>query len=220
MSVWGNVYRIQVRTVIIDLFSGFKSHSFRFGDIGFFLLHALTVSPNVLNSLHSIEAILHCTDVIPLLYWSYPSTVLMLSSTVLILSPKVLMLSPWMYWWYPPACADVILPLYWTTSTVLKLSPSITEAIPPLYLATFTVLKLSPDSTDVIPPMYWTTSNVLNNLHHTELTLYGVASPAQKPVNIQQLQVVIVQECQNVPRALLFWTPLTKWLIYFADVKM
>ena len=50
---------------------------------------------------------LHCTEQPPQ-HWYYP--------------PTVLKLSP-QYCWYPP--------LYWTTSTVLKLSPHSTEAIPP-----------------------------------------------------------------------------------------
>ena len=59
---------------------------------------------------------LHCTEQPPQ-YWCYPHTVLKLS-------PQ--------YCWYPP--------LYWTTSTVLKLSPHSTEAIPPMYWATSTVV--------------------------------------------------------------------------------
>ena len=142
--------------------------------------------PTVLNNLHSTEGI-------PPQYWSYPPHVLLLSpnstegippqywipSTVLMLSPTVLMLSPCMYWCIPL--------LYWTTSTVLKLSPHSTEAIPhcteqspqywsypPQYWSyPPTVLMLSPQCTEQ-PPMYWTTSNVLNNLHSTEPTLYGV----------------------------------------------
>ena len=109
-----------------------------------------------------------CTDVIPQCteyppqYWSYPP----------------------LYWCYPPLywCYP---PLYWTTSTVLKVSPHSTEAIPHMYCCyplywryPSTVLKLSPHCTDVIPPIDWTTSNVLNNLHSTEPTLYGVPNMA------------------------------------------
>ena len=91
------------------------------------------------------------------------------------------MLSPCMYWCYPPLywTTSTVLklsPLYWATSTVLKLSPTVLKLSP-------TVLKLSSDSTDVIPwqywcypPMHWTTFNVLNNLHSTEPTLHGVGN--------------------------------------------
>ena len=87
---------------------------------------SMKLSPNALNNLYNTEGIPHSTDVISLL---------MLSSTVLNNLHST----------------EAILPLYWATSTVLKLSPH---------------------STDVISPMYWTTSNVLNDLHSTEPTLY------------------------------------------------
>ena len=111
-------------------------------------------SPNVLNTLHSNEAIPHCADVIPHCteqspqYWRYPLTVLKLPPHVLLLSPHSTEGSL--------HSTEAIHPLYWATSTALKLSPHITEAVPP------TLLKLSPHSTDVIPLMYWTTSTVLN----------------------------------------------------------
>ena len=79
--------------------------------------------PTVLNTLH-------CTEVIPL---------------------HVLMLSLRMYWYYPPACTDIIPSLYWTTSTVMKLSLHRNEAIP-------TVLMLSPGQT--IPTFHATTCNI------------------------------------------------------------
>ena len=122
--------------------------------------HVPLLSPIVLNNFHNTEGIptglmlphLYCCY--PPQYWSYPSTVLMLS----------------------PACTDVTLhcteqpPQYWSyPPTVLKLSSHSTEAICQLYWATFTVqklspavLKLSPHSTDVISPIYWTTSAELN----------------------------------------------------------
>ena len=98
-------------------------------------------------TLHSTEAIPHCTDVIPPLYWT--------TSTVVKVSPTVLKLSPHMYSSYPPTCTAVIPPQYWCYphSTdgiplhVLMLSPTVlnnlhsTEGIPPQ------VLKL--------PPLYW-----------------------------------------------------------------
>ena len=116
----------------------------------------------------------HCTDVIPRMYWCYPPNVLnTLHSTEAI---------PPLYWCYPP--------LYWTTSTVLKVSPTVlklsptctaviphsTEGNPPQYwipstvlMLSPTVLMLSPACTDVIPPMYWTTSTVLKlSPHSTE----------------------------------------------------
>ena len=157
---------------------------------------------NVLNTLHSTEAIPHCTDVIPPLYWTtstvlkvsphsteaiphmyccYPPTVLKVSLHSTEYPPQYWCYPPqyWcyppQYWCYPPACTDVIPPLYWTTSTVLKLSPHSTEAIPPqywsfpsLYWTTSTVLKLSPTvlmlsprCTENLqcteqPPQYWT----------------------------------------------------------------
>ena len=109
----------------------------------------------------------HCTEYPPQ-YWCYP--------------PTVLMLSLCMYWCYPPNVLNVLhsteaIPplywcyplLYWTASTVLKVSPHGTEAIPHMYWRyTFTVLMLSPTVLMVSPrcteqpPMYWTTSTVLN----------------------------------------------------------
>ena len=123
-----------------------------------------------------------CTDVIPPLYWTtstvlklsphmyccYPPTVLKVSLHSTEYPPQYWCYPP-QYWCYPPACTDVIPPLYWTTSTVLKLSPHSTEAIPPLYWTTSTVLKLSPHSTEAIPPQYWCyRPDVLNNLQCTE----------------------------------------------------
>ena len=104
----------------------------------------LMLSPNVLNTLHSTEAI-------PL-YWCYPHTVLNnLHSTEA---------TPHMYCCYPP--------------TVLKVSLHSTEyppqywCYPPQYWCYPPhVLILSPRCTEQ-PPMYWT------NLHSTEPTLYGV----------------------------------------------
>ena len=81
------------------------------------------------QSLNSLVLSLRCilTSQITPQYWCYP--------------PQ--------YWCYPPACTDVIPPLYWTTSTVLKLSPHSTEAIPPQYWSyPPTVLKLSPHCTE------------------------------------------------------------------------
>ena len=103
----------------------------------------------------------------------------MLSPTVLKVSPTVLntLHSADVI----PHCTDVIPPLYWTTSTVLKVCPHSTEAIPtctavipPQYWRYPSKVLNTLHSTDVIPPMSWTTSNVLNNLHSTEPTLYGV----------------------------------------------
>ena len=75
---------------------------------------------------------LHCTEYPPQ-YWRYPP----------------------LYWCYPPACTDVIPPMYWISSTELKLSP--------------TVLLLSPHCTAFIPPLYcFYPPTVLNNLHSTE----------------------------------------------------
>ena len=115
-------------------------------------LHVLMLSPTVLNNLHSTEAIHHSTEAIPPRYWCYPPQYWCYPPYVMMLSLHVLMLSPactdvirHMYWCYPPQ--------YWTTSTALKLSP--------------TVLKLSPIVLIV-------SSDVLNNLHSTEPTLYGV----------------------------------------------
>ena len=105
-------------------------------------LRVLMLSPNVLNTLHSTEAIPHCIDVIP---------------TVLKVSPT---------------CTAVILPQHWRyPSTVLNLSPqywSSTEGIPPQYWIPSTMLMLSPQYWCYLlhvlpyPPLCWTTSTVLN----------------------------------------------------------
>ena len=89
----------------------------------------------------------YSTEGIPPQYWCYPSTVLMLSPhSTDVIPPHVLMLSPRMYWCYPP--------LYWTTSTVLKLSPTVLNNL---------------HSTEAIPPQYWCyPPDVLNNLQCTE----------------------------------------------------
>ena len=130
------------------------------------------LSPNVLNILHSTEAIPHCTDVILSLYWT-TSTVLKVSPTVLKLSPTCTAVIPHSTEGSPPQ--------YWLPSTVLMLSPTVldnlhsTEAIPhcteqppqhwsypPQYWCyPPTVLMLSPRCTEQ-PPMYWTTTTVLN----------------------------------------------------------
>ena len=145
--------------------------------------------PNVLNTLHSTEAIPHSTDVIPPMYWT-TSTVLMLSPTVLKVSPTVLKLSPHMYCCNPPTCTAVIPP------HVLLLSPHSTEGIPPQYwrypstvlnslhstdVNTLHSTDVIAHSTDVIPPhvlmlsprmywcyppLYWTTSTVLKLSPH------------------------------------------------------
>ena len=98
----------------------------------------------VLNNLHSTEASPTCTAVILPQYWRNPSTVLnTLHSTDVI--PTALMLSP--------TCTDIIPhcteqpPQYWSYPPLLMLSP--------LYWATSTVLMLSPRCTEQ-------TSTVLN----------------------------------------------------------
>ena len=146
------------------------------------------IPSTVLNTLHSTDVIPHCTDVIPL-------HVLMLPPKCTEYPPQYWSYPP-LYWCYPPACTDVIPPLYWTTSTILKVSPTVlklsptcTAVIPPQYwrypstvLNTLHSTDVIPHSTDVIPrmywcypPLYWTTSTVLklsptvlNNLHSTE----------------------------------------------------
>ena len=116
-----------------------------------------------------------------------------------------------------PACSDVISPMYWMPSIVLKLSPTVqvlspivmnnlynAEGIPTCTAVTPTVLKVSihsieyppqywcyPHSTEALPtvlsnlhsteasPQYWCyPPDVLNNLHSTEPTLYGVNAAA------------------------------------------
>ena len=100
----------------------------------------LMLSPNVLNTLHSTEAIPHCADIILPLYWT--------TSTVLKVSPQ--------YWSYPPTCTAVIPP------TVLKVSLHSTEHPSQYWCYPPTVLMLS-------PRMYWCyPPTVLNNLHSTE----------------------------------------------------
>ena len=94
-----------------------------------------------------------------------------------------------LYWCYPPTCTDVIPPMYWIPSTVLKLSPTLlmlfhhcteqppqywgiphsTEAIPHMYCCyppqywryPSTVLMLFPHMYWCYPPLYWTISTVL-----------------------------------------------------------
>ena len=97
-----------------------------------------------------------------------------------------------------PACTDVIPSMYWIPSTVLKLSPTVlmlspivlnnlhstegiphsTEAIPHMYCCyppPHMYCCYPPHSTEGIPPQYWCyPPDVLNNLHSTEPTLYGV----------------------------------------------
>ena len=117
--------------------------------------------PTVLNNLHSFEGIppqfwrypstvlklsLHSTEAIPHMYCCYPPTVLKVSLHSTEYPPQYWWYPP-QYWCYPPACTDVIPPLYWTTSTILKLSP--------------TVLMLSSDVLNNLqcteqPPQYWT----------------------------------------------------------------
>ena len=114
----------------------------------------------------------HCTEYSPQ-DWCYPPIVLTLS----------------------PSRSDVISPVYWVPSTVLKLSPTVlilslivlnnlrsTEGIPTCTAVTPTVLKVSIHSTHVIPhcteqppqywsypPQYWCCSpDVLNSLQSTE----------------------------------------------------
>ena len=95
---------------------------------------------NVLNTLHSCEAIPHCTDVIPHCteqppqYWRYPHSTEAIPHMYCCYPLTVLKVSlhsteyPPQYWCYPPQ--------YWTTSTVLKLFPNVlsnlhsTKAIP------------------------------------------------------------------------------------------
>ena len=140
--------------------------------------HVPMLSPNVLNTLHSTEAIPHCTDVIPPLYWT-TSTVLKLSLTVLKLSPHMYCCYPPQHWRYPSTVLDTL-----HSTDVIPHSTDVIPCMywcyPQLYWTTSTVLKLSPHSTDVIRPMHWTTSNVLNNLHSTEPTLYGVEASCTK----------------------------------------
>ena len=136
-------------------------------------------------TIHNISNLyLHCTEQPPQ-YWCYPPTVLKVSPTVLKVPPlywipsTVLMLSlhctdvtPCMYWCYPPMYWRFP-PLYWILSTVLKLSPPLYWCCPPLHWTTSTVLKVS--------PQYWSyPPHVLNNLHSTEPTLYGVVSITSK----------------------------------------
>ena len=117
---------------------------------------------------HCTEGIPHCTDVIPHCtecpsqYWCYPP----------------------LYWCYTPACTDVIPPMYWIPSTLLKLSPNLlmlsptvlnnlhnTEASPHMYCCyppqywryPSTVLVLSP-TVLMLSPLYWTTSTVLTDV--------------------------------------------------------
>ena len=110
------------------------------------------------------------TDAIPLQYWCYPSTVLMLSPAVLMLSlhstdaiPRSTDDIPPQYWCYPPQ--------YWTASAALMLSPAVLNSL---------------CSTDAIPPQYWIASAILNSLRSTEPTLYGVETGHLKlqPVNL------------------------------------
>ena len=75
-------------------------------------LTVLKVPSTVLNTLHS-------TDVFPQ-YWCYPLHVLRLSPTVLKLTPTVL--SKLYSTEAIPHSTDVISPMYWTTSNVLKAS--------------------------------------------------------------------------------------------------
>ena len=130
------------------------------------------VSPTVLNNLHITEGIPYSPEAIPHMYCCYPPQYCRYPSTVLntIHSTDVILQQ---YWCYPPACSDIS-PLYWTTSTVLKLSPTELTIFPTVLSnlhsteASPTVLKLSQHSTDVIsqcteqPQMYWITSTVLN----------------------------------------------------------
>ena len=102
-------------------------------------LHVLMLSPNVLNTLHSTEAILPLYRCYPPLYWT--------TSTVLKVSPTCTAVIPPQYWRYP--------------STVLMKSPHCTEqppqcwSYPPLYWS--------------YPPQYWCyPPDVLNNLQCTE----------------------------------------------------
>ena len=144
----------------------------------------LKLSPTVLNNLHTTKAI-------PPQYWIYPPTCTNVIPTILKLSLNSTEQPP-QYLSYPPHVlmlfpnfTDVILPLYWTTSTVLKLCSHCIE-VPPLYWATskamklsLTVLKLFPQSNDGIPRcteqplMYWTTSTVLNQRYTGWLSFLG-----------------------------------------------
>ena len=140
--------------------------------------------PNVLNILHSTEAIPHCTDVIPTVLNNLHSTEGIPHSTEAI-PPHVLLLSPtcteyppqyWcyppQYWCYPPACADVI--------------PHSTDVIPPHVLMLSPTVLNNLHSTEAIPPLYWTTCTVLKvsptvlmlSPRCTEPMLYGVFIPS------------------------------------------
>ena len=165
-------------------------------------LRVLMLSPNVLNTLHSTEAIPHCIDVIPHstegiphMYCCYPPTALKVSLHSTESIPTVLK----QHWRYP---STVLNTLHNTDviTTVLMLSPASTtlsltvlnnlhstESIP-------TVLKLSsncteqpqqywsyphsteanPHSTEAIPTVLMLSPDVLNNLRSTEPMLYGV----------------------------------------------
>ena len=99
----------------------------------------LKLSATVLNSLHSAEGIPVSTEAIPHMYCSYPPQHWRYPSTVLMISTHSTDVIPHMYWCYSP--------LHWTTSTILKLFP--------------TVLKLSPTAlmfpqcTEQPPPEHW-----------------------------------------------------------------
>ena len=152
-----------------------------------------------------------CTDVIsqcteyPPQYWSYPTTVLVLSplhwttSTLLKVSlystetlhstdviPTVLMLSP--------ACTDVIPhyteqpPQYWSY-------PPQYWRYSPLYWGTSVVLKLSPHSTEAIP-------HLLSNIHSTEAISHS--TEAIPPVLMLSPDVLNNLQCTEQPPQ--YWT--------------
>ena len=73
----------------------------------------------------------------------------LLKTPMYLTSPDVLMISPPMYSWYPPRCTHGSPPMYWTPPDVLNI-PRCTE---------HTLYRV-----------------VLNNLHSTEPTLYGVSN--------------------------------------------
>ena len=136
------------------------------------------LTPNVLNILHSTEAI-------PPQYWSFsPTCTAVIPTHVLPLPPHMYcyLPPPPQYWRYPstilntlhstdviPYSTDVI------PRHVLMLSPHCTEPPPQYWSYPSTVLKLSPHNTEASPrcteqpPMYWTT------LHSTESTLHDVS---------------------------------------------
>ena len=148
------------------------------------------LSPTVLNSLHS-------TDAIPPQYWCCPPTCTDATprSTAAIppqywIAFTVLMLSPHMYCSYPSTVlnslrsTDAISPQYWCyPPAVLMLSPTCTDAIP--------------TCTDAIPPQYWTASAVLNSLRSTDRRYTGCGS-MKYSVFISSFSILLRIFCNRV----------------------